>query len=88
MPVFLNPIRRAFHWLGGKATAMDASVFSPFDELGAFEHAQMLRDGGKRHFIGAARSLMDGFPLREAREDAAARRVGKRGKSGIERKIE
>lgn len=65
---------------------MDAAVFSPFDELGAFEHAQMLRDGGKRHFIRGGEIADSGFPLREAREDTAARGVGKRGKSVIERR--
>ena len=47
----------------------------------------MFRDGGKRHVVRRG-EIGDGrFALGEARQDAAARGVGKCGKSVIERRL-
>jgi hypothetical protein len=83
--VSLDPIRRAFHWFGNQAAAVYASVLAPHDELGAFEHAQMLRDGREGHFVRGGKVADGSLAAREAREDAAASRVGKRGERRIER---
>jgi hypothetical protein len=41
LPVFFNPFRRAFHRLGGEPAAVDSSVFSPFNQLGALKDTQV-----------------------------------------------
>ena len=84
MPVFLDPFRRAFHRLGREPAAMDAAVFSSLDELGAFEHAQVFGHGRERHVVWGCKIADGRFALREPREDAAARRVGKRCKGVIQ----
>lgn len=43
----------------------------------------MFGDGGKRHIVPCGEIADGRFALGEAREDAAARGVGKRGKSLI-----
>jgi hypothetical protein len=63
---------------------MDASIFSPLNQLRALKHAQVFRHSGKGHFIWRGEIADGRFALREAREDAAARGVGKRGESAIQ----
>ncbi len=64
---------------------MHSAVFLPRDEAGVFEHAQVLRNGGKRHFVGRGEVADGCFTLAgEARENSAARGVGERGEGGIE----
>jgi hypothetical protein len=65
---------------------MDAPVFSPLDKLDAFEHPQMLRDGGKGHFIRGGEIADGRLALGEAREDTAACRIGESSKSIIKRR--
>lgn len=87
MPVSFNPFRSAFHRLGDQPAAVDSSVFTPLNQLGALKDTQVFRDGGKRHVVRGGEIADGRFALREAREDAAARGVGKRGKSVIERRL-
>jgi hypothetical protein len=84
LAVFFNPFGRAFHRSGGETAAMDAAIFSAFDELCARKHAQVFRHSWKRHFIWRGEIADGGFALREAREDAATGGVGKRSESIIQ----
>jgi hypothetical protein len=83
-PVFFNPFRCTFHRVGGEPAAVHAPIFSPFDELCAFEHPQVFRHRGKRHFIRRGEIADGRFALRETCEDAAAGDVGKGGESAVQ----
>jgi hypothetical protein len=41
MPVSLNPLGCAFHWLGGEPAAVHAPVLSPLHQLRALKDAQV-----------------------------------------------
>jgi hypothetical protein len=84
LPVFFNPFRSAFYRLADQPAAVDASVFTPLNQLGAFEHTQVFRDGGKRHVIRGGEIADGRFASCEPRQDAAARGIGKRRKGVIE----
>jgi hypothetical protein len=85
LPVFLNPLRRAFHRLGKQAAAIHSSIFSARNEFRALKHTQMFRYGRKGHFVGRSEIANRGFALREPCQDAATSGVGKRCKSVIKR---
>ena len=83
--VVLDPGRCVLHRLGAQAAAMDSAVFLPRDEAGGFQHAQVFRYGGERHFVGRGEVADRCCTLAcEARENSAARGVGERSEGGIE----
>lgn len=88
-PEFLvgfDPFRRALHWLGNQAAAMDAPVLVPRHQARAFKHAKVLRHGGKGNVVWRGEFAHRGFAMRQLRQNSASRRVGKGGESGVERR--
>jgi len=63
---------------------MHAPIFVTLDQSRAFEHAQMLRHGRKRHVVRRSQVADGGLAESELREDAAAGRVGKSTEGGVE----
>ena len=65
---------------------MHAAVLFPRDEPRMVQDAQMLRDGGQRHFERARQLAYRSIVPRETREHRPARRIGERRESRVERR--
>jgi len=66
---------------------MDPPIFVPHHQPGIFQHPQVFRYGRKRHIIRGGQIADGNFPLREARQNSAARGVGERRKSGVKGRL-
>jgi hypothetical protein len=84
LTIAFDPLSRVLHRLRHQAAAVHATIPVPPDEARAFEHAQMLRYGGERHFVRRCKLADGSFAERQPREDAAAGGVGERRESGVE----
>jgi hypothetical protein len=84
LAVVSDPFGCALHRLGSESASVHASVLVAHDQAGAFEDAQMFRDGGKGHVVRRGEIADGRFTESELREDAAARGVGEGAKGGVE----
>jgi len=84
----LDPFGRVLHRLGNEPAAIDSSLFAPSDKLCPFEHSQVLGHAGKRNVVRGSQVADGSFALRQPRQDAAAGRVGERGKDGVKLVLE
>ena len=84
LAVVSDPFGCALHRLGSQPAAMHASVLVAHDQAGAFEDAQMLRDGRKRHVVRRGQIADGSLAKSELRQDAAACGVGKRAEGSVE----
>ena len=85
--VSLDPRRSVLNWLGSEPAAVYAAVFFTREQARAFEHAQVLGNGGERHTERFRQVGHRGLALRQARENGAAGGIGERRKSGVQRRI-
>jgi len=88
LTVRLDPFSRALHGVGGQSTAMNSPFLAPCDKLGPFEHPQVLGNARKRDVEGRGQVAHGGFALRQARQNAAPGRVGKRAEGRVEMGVE
>lgn len=83
-PAVLQP---AFH--GRQRVEIDPAVTRPTtffgcDEAGLFEYAKMLTNRGQRHIQRLGKLAHAHLAVAKPRDDPASRRIGERGKGGIE----
>ena len=64
---------------------MDAAVNLPLQQTRRFQHAQVLGNRWKRHVKRLGKLGNFGFAARQPREDGAARGIGERAESGVQR---
>src|SRR5262249_3446244 len=83
--VALDPRRRTLHRSRHEPAVVDPPVLLAGEQPGMLEDAQVLRDRGERD-VERRRELAyrRRGPLREVRNDGAARRVGQRAEGGVE----
>ena len=84
LPIMFDPFGRILHGPGRQAAAMDSSILAPRDELCPLEHSQVLGHSGEGDIVGRGQIADGGFALGQARQDATAGSVGKRGEGGIQ----
>lgn len=79
--VVFQPVHGLLHRLGLDAAGAPLGVASAADELGAFQHLQVLGDGGKAHAERGGQVVHRNLPLSsEARKDGPPGRIGQGGK--------
>lgn len=79
--IVFQPVHGFLHRLGLDAAGTPLGVASATDELGTFQHLQVLGDGGQAHTERGGQIVHGDLPLSgEAREDGPPGGVGQGGK--------
>ena len=82
--VFIDPVGNFSERTGVEMTGTPLRVAAARDQSGAFEHFEMLRDGGERHLDRFGQLRHGCFAGRQPRQDGPAGRIGEGGEGGGE----
>jgi hypothetical protein len=85
LAVLLDPFLRVAHRRGHERRAARPAVAAHASESGPLEHADVLGHRGQRHVESAGQIRNASLAQGKAREDLPPRRIGERGKGGVER---